>query len=73
MHTYWVGNLRLVLDVQLSPGKQHTSVHAKAGLAWLLDELGGLKELVVVLQKEFEIFKVGRRFHNCAQRAAPWG
>ncbi|TCV02165.1 DDE family transposase, partial [Roseateles saccharophilus] len=26
LHTYWVGNLRLVLDVQLNPGKQHTSV-----------------------------------------------
>lgn len=39
LHTYWVGNLRLVLDVQLSPGKQHSSVHAKAGLARLLDEL----------------------------------
>ena len=31
LHTYWVGNLRLVLDVQLSPGKQHTSIHANAG------------------------------------------
>lgn len=40
LHTYWVGNLRLVLDVQVSPGKQHTSIHAKAGLARLLDELG---------------------------------
>jgi len=42
LHTYWVGNLRLVLDVQLSPGKQHTSVHAKAGLERLLDELDEL-------------------------------
>jgi len=32
LHTFWVGNLRLVLDVQVSSGKQHTSVHAKAGL-----------------------------------------
>lgn len=40
LHTYWVGNLRLVLDVQLKPGKQHTSAHGKAGLAQLLDELG---------------------------------
>ena len=38
-NTYWVGNLRLVLDVQLSPGNQHSSAHAKAGLAALLDEL----------------------------------
>jgi hypothetical protein len=40
LHTFWVGNLRLVLDVQLSAGKQHTSVHAKAALGRLLDELG---------------------------------
>jgi hypothetical protein len=39
LHTYWVGNLRLVLDVQVSPGKQHSSLHAKAGLGALLDEL----------------------------------
>ncbi len=39
LHTYWVGNLRLVLDVQVSPGKQHTSAHAKAGLGRGLDEL----------------------------------
>ena len=40
LHTFWVGNLRLVLDVQVSSGKQHTSVHAKSALARLLDELG---------------------------------
>jgi len=40
LHTFWVGNLRLVLDAQLSPGKQHTSGHAKAALGRLLDELG---------------------------------
>lgn len=40
LHTYWVSNLRLVLDVQVSPGKQHTSAHARDGLARLLDELG---------------------------------
>jgi hypothetical protein len=40
LHTYWVGNLRLVLDVQLTPGKQHTRVHAKAALERLLEELG---------------------------------
>ncbi len=34
-----MGNLRLVLDVQVSPGKQHSSAHAKAGLSVLLDEL----------------------------------
>ncbi len=40
LHTFWVGNLRLVLDAVLSPGKQHTSGHALASLARLLDELG---------------------------------
>jgi len=40
LHTFWVGNLRLVLDAQLSPGKQHSSGHAKAALGRVLDELG---------------------------------
>jgi hypothetical protein len=40
LHTFWVGNLRLVLDAVLSSGKQHTSGHAKAAFARLLDELG---------------------------------
>ena len=39
LHTFWVGNLRLVLDVQVSSGKQHPSGHAKAALGRLLDEL----------------------------------
>lgn len=39
LHTFLVANLRLVLDVQVSSGKQHTSVHAKAALGRLLDEL----------------------------------
>jgi hypothetical protein len=40
LHTFWVGNLRLVLDVQVNSGKQHTSAHAKAAMGRLLDELG---------------------------------
>jgi hypothetical protein len=40
LHTFWVGNLRLVLDVQVSSGKQHASVHAKTALGRLLDDLG---------------------------------
>jgi hypothetical protein len=40
LHTFWIGNLRLVLDAVLSSGKQHTSRHAKAPLERLLDELG---------------------------------
>jgi hypothetical protein len=47
LHTYWVANLRLVLDVQVSPGKQHTSVHAKARLGGLLDELGQRRPALV--------------------------
>ena len=47
LHTYWVGNLRLVLDVQLKPGKQHSSAHAKAGLGQLLDELGEQRPALV--------------------------
>jgi hypothetical protein len=40
LHTFWIGNLRLVLDAVLTSGKQHTSGHAKAALGRLLDELG---------------------------------
>jgi hypothetical protein len=30
LHTFWMGKLRLVMHMQVNPGKQHTSVHAKA-------------------------------------------
>jgi hypothetical protein len=40
LHTFWIGNLRLVLDAVLTAGKQHSSGHGKAALARLLDELG---------------------------------
>jgi hypothetical protein len=40
LHSFLVANLRLVLDVQVSSGKQHTSGHAKTALGRLLDELG---------------------------------
>jgi hypothetical protein len=40
LHTFLVSNLRLLLDVQVSSGKQHTSEHAKAAPGRLLDELG---------------------------------
>ena len=39
LHTYWVGNLRLVLDVVVSPGKQSSASHAQPGLTALLDGL----------------------------------
>ena len=37
LHTYWVGNLRLVLDVVISPGKQSCASYAQPGLTALLD------------------------------------
>jgi hypothetical protein len=40
LHAYWVSNLRLVLDAELHPGKQHTSRHGLVGLERVLDELG---------------------------------
>jgi hypothetical protein len=39
LHTYWVGNLRLVLDVVLSAGKDHSANKAAPGLSALLDKL----------------------------------
>ena len=39
--------MRLVLDVQVSPEKQHSSVHAKSGLVRLLDELGPQRPALV--------------------------
>ncbi|MFM8766456.1 MAG: hypothetical protein ACKOD9_01360, partial [Rubrivivax sp.] len=47
LHTFLVANLRLVLDVQVSSGKQHTSGHAKTALGRLLDELGEEHQLAV--------------------------
>lgn len=40
-------NLRLVLDVQVSSGKQHTSGHARTALGRLLDELGDRRPALV--------------------------
>jgi hypothetical protein len=47
LHTFWVGNLRLVLDAVLTSGKQHTSGHAKAPWKRLLDELGDRRPALV--------------------------
>ncbi len=47
LHTFLVSNLRLVLDVQVSTGKQHTSGHARAALGQLLDELGDRRPALV--------------------------
>ena len=37
IHTYWIGNLRLVLDAQLEPGNRHSPAHARGGLLALLE------------------------------------
>ena len=47
LHPFWVGKLRLVLDVQVSSGKQHTRLHAKAAWGRLLDELGDQRQSLV--------------------------
>jgi len=47
LRTFLVNNLRLVLDVQVSSGKQHTSGHAKAALGRPLDELGNKRPALV--------------------------
>ena len=39
LHTYWVGNLRLVLDVVVSPGKQANSSSSLPGLTAVLNGL----------------------------------
>lgn len=39
IHTYWVGNLRMVLDAALESGDRHAPKHSRAGLVALLDDL----------------------------------
>lgn len=39
LHTYWMGNLRLVLDVEVQAGKTHAAKHSVPGLRRLLDGL----------------------------------
>ena len=39
IHTYWIGNLRLVLDAQLDSGNRHSPAHSRAGLVALLEGL----------------------------------
>jgi hypothetical protein len=38
-HTYFVSHLRMVLDVVVSPGKQHSAAYARPGLSDVLDSL----------------------------------
>jgi Transposase DDE domain group 1 len=39
LHAYWVGGLRLLLDVVTSAGDQHSAKHARPGLTNILDKL----------------------------------
>lgn len=39
VHTYWIGNLRLVLHAQLQGGKAHAAIHSLPGLKQLLERL----------------------------------
>ncbi|MEO7852928.1 MAG: transposase [Rubrivivax sp.] len=39
IHTYWIGNLRLVLDAQLDSGNRHSPVHARPALLALLEDM----------------------------------
>src|ERR1019366_4558464 len=39
LHTYFVSNLRMVLDVVVCSGKQHSAAHARPGLGDVLDRL----------------------------------
>ncbi len=48
LHTYWVGNLRLVLDVVVSPGKEHSAGKARPGLMGVLDKLEPQQRPVLV-------------------------
>jgi Transposase DDE domain group 1 len=38
-HTYWIGRLRLCLDVEVRPGKEHAGKHGMPGLWNLIDSL----------------------------------
>ena len=69
LHTFWVDNLRLVLDAVLTSGKQHSSGHAKAALGQLLDDLGDKASALVPGDCGYgneDIIKV------CEQRGQPY-
>ena len=38
-HTYWIARIRLCLDVEVRPGKQHAAKHGMPGLWELIDSL----------------------------------
>lgn len=39
IHTYWIGNMRLVIDAQLDSGDRHSPSHSRAGLVALLEDM----------------------------------
>ena len=39
LHTYWIGNIRLVLDVEVQNGKAHAAKHSLPRLRALLEGL----------------------------------
>lgn len=39
IHTYWIGNMRLVIDAQLDSGDRHSPSHSRAGLVGLLEDM----------------------------------
>ena len=39
-HSYFIANLRLVLDVEVQPGNQHHSKYSAPGLWALLEQIG---------------------------------
>src|SRR5712691_13243260 len=65
LHTFWISNLRLVLDAQLSPGKQHSSGNAKAALGRVLDELGERGPALVRGDCGYGNQDIGRRQLSC--------
>ena len=69
LHTFWIGNLRLVLDAVLTAGKQHTSGHAKAPLQQLLDELGEHQPALVRGDCGYGNQDV---IHTCEERELPY-
>ncbi len=48
LHTYYVGGLRLVLDVVVCSGKQHTAAHARPGLHEILNSLPAQQQPALV-------------------------
>lgn len=47
LHTYWVSNMRLVLDVVVSSGKEHSAAKARPGLIDVLQRLGPQRPALV--------------------------